>query len=41
MKEGAKWQIFIPPALGYGERAVGPVPPNSTLIYEVELLSVK
>ncbi len=41
MKEGAKWQIFIPPALGYGERGMGPVPPNSTLIYEVELLSVK
>jgi FKBP-type peptidyl-prolyl cis-trans isomerase FklB len=41
MKEGSKWQIFIPPALAYGERGIGPVPPNSTLIYEVELLSVK
>jgi FKBP-type peptidyl-prolyl cis-trans isomerase FklB len=41
MKEGSKWQIFIPPALAYGERGMGPVPPNSTLIYEVELLSVK
>jgi FKBP-type peptidyl-prolyl cis-trans isomerase FklB len=41
MKEGSKWQIFIPPALAYGERGMGPVPPNSTLIYEMELLSVK
>ena len=41
MKEGSKWQLFVPPALAYGERGMGPVPPNSTLIYEVELLSVK
>jgi len=41
MKEGSKWQIFIPPALAYGERGMGPVPPNSTLIFEVELLSIK
>jgi FKBP-type peptidyl-prolyl cis-trans isomerase FklB len=41
MKEGSKWQIFIPPSLGYGDRGAGPVPPNSTLIFEVELLAVK
>ena len=41
MKEGSKWQIFIPPQLGYGERGAGPVPPNSALIFEVELLAVK
>jgi FKBP-type peptidyl-prolyl cis-trans isomerase FklB len=41
MKEGAKWQLFIPPQLGYGDRGAGPVPPNSTLIFDVELISVK
>jgi len=42
MKTGSKWEIFIPPQLGYGERGAGPViPPNSVLIFEVELLSVQ
>ena len=41
MKEGSKWQLFIPPELGYGERGAGPVPPNSTLIFEVELISAQ
>lgn len=41
MKEGSKWELFIPPELGYGERGAGPVPPNSVLIFEVELISIK
>jgi FKBP-type peptidyl-prolyl cis-trans isomerase FklB len=42
MQEGAKWQLFIPPDLAYGERGAGAkIPPNSALIFEVELLSVQ
>ena len=41
MQEGDKWQLFIPPKLGYGERGAGSkIPANSALIFEVELLSV-
>ena len=41
MKEGSKWQLFIPPHMAYGARGSGRIPPNSTLIFEVELLAVK
>ncbi len=42
MKEGDKWQLFVPSKLGYGERGAGPkIPPESTLIFEVELISVQ
>ena len=40
MKEGAKWQLFIPSDLAYGERGTGNIPPNSVLTFEVELLEV-
>ena len=43
MPVGSKWQLFIPPALAYGERGTpkSQVGPNATLIFEVDLLSIR
>ncbi len=42
MKEGGKWQFFIPSELAYGERGSGPdIGPNEVLIFEVELLGIE
>ena len=41
MPVGSKWQLFIPSDLAYGPQAKGPIGANSTLIFEVELVSIQ
>ena len=43
MKEGSKWELYVPPDLAYGPAGTGggAIPPNATLIFQVELISVK
>jgi FKBP-type peptidyl-prolyl cis-trans isomerase FklB len=41
MKPGAKWQLFIPPELAYGARGQPKIPPNSLLIFEVNVISAE
>jgi FKBP-type peptidyl-prolyl cis-trans isomerase len=41
INKGGKIKLYVPAALGYGEQGQGAIPPNSTLIFEVELLDIK
>lgn len=40
MKPGDTYELYLPPKLGYGENGAGPIPPNSALVFKVELLDV-
>ena len=40
MREGGRRTIVIPPVLGYGERGQGPIAPNETLVFVVDLVKV-
>jgi FKBP-type peptidyl-prolyl cis-trans isomerase len=40
MHKGDTWLLYVPAELGYGERAAGPIPPNSVLIFKIELIDI-
>ncbi len=41
MRPGDAWELWIPAYMAYGEKGVGPIPPNTDLIFKVELVSIK
>ena len=41
MRPGGKWQIFLPPELGFGLRGQSPIGPNEILVFDITLLEVK
>lgn len=40
MKVGEEWTIYAPPSLGYGSRGIGPIPPESVLVFRLQLLGM-
>lgn len=41
MRPGDEWRIYLPAYMAYGEKGAGPIPPNSDLIFKVELVAIK
>jgi len=41
MSPGAKYRLYVPAVLGYGDRTAGTIPPNSTLVFDVELIKIE
>ncbi|HEU0044514.1 FKBP-type peptidyl-prolyl cis-trans isomerase [Sphingomonas sp.] len=41
MTKGAKYRVWLPPALGYGAQATGPIPANSTLVFDIDLVDFR
>ena len=40
MRPGDQWLLYVPASLGYGEKGAGPIPPNSVLVFKLELIAV-
>ncbi len=40
MRPGDEWLLYVPPSLGYGAKGAGPIPPNSVLVFKLELIDV-
>lgn len=40
MRPGDQWLLYVPPSLGYGDKGAGPIPPNSVLVFKLELIAV-
>ena len=40
MRPGDVWMLYVPSRLGYGDKGQGPIPPNSPLVFKIELIAV-
>ena len=40
MRPGDDWTLYVPPSLGYGDQASGPIPANSVMVFRLQLLDI-